>query len=83
MKSCPTINISLDKPENNDLFTYSFLGKATNVVPKVVSNFEIVSWLGNQGIENGHPMNHGGKWKFDFGTVKCVNAVHSSINLPI
>ena len=36
--SCPTINISLDKPENNDLFTYSFLGKATNVVPKVVSN---------------------------------------------
>lgn len=25
-----------------------------------------------------HPMNIGGKWKFDFGTVKLVNAVHSS-----
>jgi L-ascorbate metabolism protein UlaG (beta-lactamase superfamily) len=44
----------------------------------VVSNFEIITWLGNQGIENGHPMNHGGKWTFDFGTVKYVNAVHSS-----
>ena len=23
-------------------------------------------------------MNHGGKWMFDFGSVKYVNAVHSS-----
>jgi L-ascorbate metabolism protein UlaG (beta-lactamase superfamily) len=23
-------------------------------------------------------MNHGGKWKFDFGTVKCTSAIHSS-----
>jgi len=23
-------------------------------------------------------MNHGGSWKFDFGTVKMVNAIHSS-----
>jgi L-ascorbate metabolism protein UlaG (beta-lactamase superfamily) len=23
-------------------------------------------------------MNHGGSWKFDFGTVKYVNAIHSS-----
>lgn len=46
---------------------------------KVVSNFEIVSWYGSKGIENGHPMNHGGSWEFDFGTVKYVNAVHSSV----
>lgn len=45
---------------------------------KVVSNFEIVSWIQNQGIENVHPMNHGGTWEFDFGKVKYVNAVHSS-----
>ncbi len=45
---------------------------------KVVSNFEIVGWLAKQGIRNGHPMNHGGKWTFDFGTVKYVNAIHSS-----
>ena len=45
---------------------------------KVISNFEIINWLAAQGIENGHPMNHGGKWEFDFGTVKFVNAIHSS-----
>jgi len=45
---------------------------------KVISNFEIITWFGSKGIENGHPMNHGGTWKFDFGTVKMVNATHSS-----
>lgn len=46
---------------------------------KVVTNFEIMNWLGTQGIDNVHPMNHGGKWQFDFGTVKYVNAIHSSM----
>ncbi|HHZ66019.1 MAG TPA: metal-dependent hydrolase [Flavobacteriales bacterium] len=45
----------------------------------IVSNFEIVTWFGAQGVDNGHPMNHGGEWSFDFGTVKYVNAVHSSV----
>jgi len=45
---------------------------------KLISNFEIISWFGKKGIENGHPMNHGGSWDFDFGTVKYVNAIHSS-----
>ena len=44
----------------------------------VISNFEIVSWYGQKGID-GHPMNHGGQWQFDFGKVKMVNAVHSSV----
>lgn len=44
----------------------------------VISNWEIIEWLGRQGISNGHPMNIGGHWFFDFGKVKCVNAVHSS-----
>lgn len=44
----------------------------------VISNFEIVSWFGEKGIK-GHPMNHGGAWDFDFGSVKMVNAVHSSV----
>lgn len=51
------------------------IAKASNA--RIISNFEVVSWFGNKGIE-GHPMNHGGKWHFDFGTVKYVNAVHSS-----
>lgn len=51
---------------------------ATRTGAKVVSNFEIVNWAQSNGIENAHPMNHGGKWKFDFGTVKMVNAIHTS-----
>lgn len=43
----------------------------------VISNFEIVNHFGKLGIE-GHPMNHGGKWNFEFGTVKYVNAIHTS-----
>ena len=46
---------------------------------KLVSNFEIISWYASKGIENGHPMNHGGSWNFDFGSVKYVNAIHSSV----
>jgi len=45
---------------------------------KVVSVFEITTWLQNQGIQNVHPMNTGGKWTFEFGTVKAVVAQHSS-----
>ncbi len=45
---------------------------------KLISNFEIVSYYENKGIK-GHPMNHGGKWDFPFGTVKFVQAVHSSV----
>lgn len=45
---------------------------------KVICIWEIATWLRNQGLTNNHPMNIGGKWTFDFGTVKCVNAVHSS-----
>jgi len=44
----------------------------------LVSNFEIVSWFSQKGIK-GHPMNHGGKYSFDFGTAKYVNAIHSSV----
>lgn len=48
---------------------------------KIISNWEIVNWLTKQGLSNTHPMNIGGHWFFDFGKVKCVNAVHSS-SLP-
>jgi L-ascorbate metabolism protein UlaG (beta-lactamase superfamily) len=45
----------------------------------VISNFEIYTWLGKQGVTNAHPMNHGGAFTFDFGRVKYVAAVHSSL----
>lgn len=45
---------------------------------QVVSNYEIITRLSEEGITGGHAMNHGGKWTFEFGTVKYVNAIHSS-----
>ncbi|MCK5677305.1 MAG: MBL fold metallo-hydrolase, partial [Flavobacteriaceae bacterium] len=33
--------------------------------------------FGNLGLE-GHPMNHGGSWQFDFGRVTYTNAIHTS-----
>jgi L-ascorbate metabolism protein UlaG (beta-lactamase superfamily) len=47
----------------------------------IVSNYEVTIWLNQQGLPNTHPLNHGGAWRFDFGRVKFVNAVHSS-SLP-
>ena len=44
----------------------------------IISVYEIVMWYKEKGIE-GHPMNTGGMWEFDFGTVKLVQAVHSSV----
>jgi L-ascorbate metabolism protein UlaG (beta-lactamase superfamily) len=39
---------------------------------------EAGKWLGNHGIEKVSSMNHGGPTNFEFGKVRCVNAVHSS-----
>ncbi|MCB0108402.1 MAG: metal-dependent hydrolase [Caldilineaceae bacterium] len=44
----------------------------------VISNFEIITWLADQGVENGHGMNTGGAYSFPFGRVKCTIAHHSS-----
>ncbi len=54
------------------------IGKRTGAT--VVAAYEVAMWYEKKGLKY-HPMNTGGKWKFDFGTVKCVNAVHSS-SLP-
>jgi len=44
----------------------------------IISNYEVTVWFGKQGVQKTHPLNHGGSWRFDFGRVKFVNAVHSS-----
>lgn len=51
------------------------IAKRTGAV--IISNYEIVTHYTNLGLE-GHPMNHGGTWTFDFGSVKYVNAIHTS-----
>ena len=50
---------------------------AKNTRAKVVSNYEIVMHYGAKDIE-GHPMNQGGSWNFDFGKVTYTNAIHTS-----
>src|ERR1700683_2972944 len=44
----------------------------------IISNYEIITWLGKNGVKNVHPLNPGGTYFADFGRVKCVNAIHSS-----
>jgi len=51
------------------------IAKRTNAI--IVSNYEIAMHYNALGLKH-HPMNHGGSWKFDFGTVKYVNAIHTS-----
>jgi L-ascorbate metabolism protein UlaG (beta-lactamase superfamily) len=51
---------------------------ANNTGAMVVGAFEVIEWLKQKGLTNVHPMNTGGKWSFDFGTVKCTAAQHSS-----
>ena len=46
---------------------------------KLISNYEIVTWFAQQGIENAHPLNHGGAVTLPFGKVKYVAAIHSSV----
>ncbi|OKL41715.1 metal-dependent hydrolase [Pontibacter flavimaris] len=54
---------------------------ARNNNSTIIANFEITTWYGAKGLENLHPMNTGGKVTLPFGTVKMVNAIHSS-SLP-
>ncbi|WP_179377223.1 metal-dependent hydrolase [Winogradskyella wichelsiae] len=51
------------------------IAKRTGAI--IVSNFEIITYYQNKGLE-GHPMNHGGSWDFEFGNLKYVNAIHTS-----
>jgi len=50
---------------------------ADNTGATLVSNYEIAMYYQEKGLTV-HPMNHGGNWKFDFGNVKYVNAIHTS-----
>lgn len=45
---------------------------------KLVANHEIITWYQANKQYEGHAMNQGGSWEFDFGTLKAVSAVHSS-----
>lgn len=50
---------------------------AKNTGATIISNAEIAGYYEEKGFD-AHPMNHGGKYTFDFGILKFVNAIHSS-----
>jgi len=52
--------------------------KNNNPDATIIANHEIVTWYQTNKQFVGHPMNQGGSWTFDFGTIKAVNAIHSS-----
>ena len=45
---------------------------------KIIANYEMANYYKEKGFD-AHDMNHGGTAVFDFGTVKCVPASHSSV----
>ncbi|WP_339732423.1 metal-dependent hydrolase [uncultured Gimesia sp.] len=53
------------------------IAKHTNAL--VIANFEIIDWMGKQGIENVHPQHIGGAHEYEFGTVKLTIAHHGSM----
>ncbi|MFO7653517.1 MAG: metal-dependent hydrolase [Candidatus Krumholzibacteriia bacterium] len=44
----------------------------------VISNFEIVGWLQNQGLKKLHPQHIGGGFDHPFGRLKLTQALHGS-----
>ena len=58
------------------------LGDTVNIAKRthatVISNYEIQSWLTNQGIENTHPQHIGGGFDYPWGRVKLTIAQHGS-----
>lgn len=75
----PADYILITHGHNDHIADAESIAKRTGA--KIVCNWEIYVWLEKKGIENIRPMNIGGKMKFDFGSVKCVVAQHSS-SLP-
>lgn len=79
-------NISLsDVPADYILISHGHIDHIADCVElaektkaTVVCSWEISEWLCKKGVEKTHPMNTGGKKQFDFGSVKCVTAHHSS-----
>ena len=78
------IDISTIRPDYI-LLSHAHEDHVADVIPiatasgaKVLGIYEVVTYFEKKGITNIHPMNIGGKAILDFGTVKIVNAVHSS-----
>lgn len=68
--------ILLSHGHNDHVLDTESIAKRTGAT--IIAAYEVAMWFAAKGIQKYQPMNTGGKWKFDFGTVKCVSAIHSS-----
>lgn len=75
VKSLKADYILLTHAHQDHTLDVEMIAKNTNA--KIVSNYEIAMYYQEKGF-NVHPMNHGGNWRFEFGNLKLVNAVHTS-----
>ena len=57
--------------------TYDVEAIAKRTKAQIISNYEITNHFFGLGIENAHPMDLGGSFDFNFGSVKMVPALHS------
>lgn len=79
-------HINLDKVEADYIFVshghfdhmldVKAIAKRTGAM--VLGIWELYDYFSKQGLSNVHPINPGGKYTFDFGTVKSFIAQHSS-----
>lgn len=67
--------ILLTHAHQDHILDVEAIAKRTGAV--IVSNYEIAIYYQARGFK-AHPMNLGGSWKFDFGNLKFVNAIHTS-----
>jgi L-ascorbate metabolism protein UlaG (beta-lactamase superfamily) len=79
VKKVPADYILISHGHEDHMADAAEIAKRTGAT--IVSNYEVTVWFGKQGLTKTHPLNHGGAWRFDFGRVKFVNAIHSS-SLP-
>jgi len=76
VKSVPADFILVSHGHGDHVGNAVEIAKRTNAL--VIANFEVATWLNQQGAPRVHPLNHGGGFQFDFGRAKFVNAIHSS-----
>jgi L-ascorbate metabolism protein UlaG (beta-lactamase superfamily) len=83
---CPTTCVSADEVAPDFIVvshghgdhTCDVVSIAKRTGAQVISNFEIVNWLGQQGLENLHGQHIGGGFNHPFGYLKLTNALHGS-----
>lgn len=67
--------ILITHAHNDHILDVEKIAKRTGA--KLIANYEIITHFEEKGLQ-GHSMNTGGRWHFDFGTIHAVKADHSS-----